>query len=203
MADNANPAARMQMPEFIAAILVLLATPGPTNTLLSLAAFWRGTLRAAPLLGAEAAGYLTVVVPIATLAAPFFASYPAALPALKLGAALWVLVLAARLWRNAHSNSAAGAVTAAQVYATTVLNPKAPVIALVIMPHGPLFQILPWLALFAMLTVTAGACWITAGGLLKRSPGGLAKEWLVRRTAAVCLVGFSLALSGSGIGALA
>ena len=192
----------MQTPEIIAAILVLLATPGPTNTLLALAAFMRGTAKTAPLLGAEIAGYLTVIVPIATLAAPFFASYPAALPVLKLGAALWVLLLAARLWRNTRPASASGDITAAQVYATTVLNPKAPVIALVIMPHGPLADILPWLALFAALTVAAGTGWITAGGLLKRSPGTAVTDRLVRRTAGVCLVGFSLALTGSGIGAL-
>jgi threonine/homoserine/homoserine lactone efflux protein len=190
----------MQTFEFIAAILALLATPGPTNTLLSLGGFSRGASRALPLLLAEIAGYLTVIVPVATLAAPFFASYPAALPALKLAAAAWVLLLAARLWRNARSRPATGGVDMRQVYMTTVLNPKAPLIALVIMPHGNLFQLLPWLALFSALTMGAGFSWIVAGGLLKRSSSGA--DMLVRRAAAVFLVGFSLALTGSGISTL-
>lgn len=190
----------MQTFEFIAAILALLATPGPTNTLLSLAGFSRGAVKSLPLLLAEIAGYLTVIVPVATLAAPFFASYPAALPALKLAAAAWVLLLAARLWRNAGSGPASGGIGMRQVYITTVLNPKAPLIALVIMPHGGLAGLLPWLGLFSALTVSAGFGWIMAGGLLKRSSGSA--DMLVRRAAAVFLVGFSLALTGSGISAL-
>lgn len=188
--------------EFTAAILVLLATPGPTNTLLSLAGWSRGFPRALPLLVGELAGYLTVIVPVAMLAAPLLAQHPAVLPLVKLCAGLWVLLLAVRLWRKAGAPSSADGIGIAQVYMTTVLNPKAPVIALVIMPHGPLREIAPWLAGFAALVAMAGTSWILAGSGLGRAAGSRLSESTVRRAAALCLVCFSMILAGTSIRAL-
>lgn len=192
----------MTFPEFAAAILVLLATPGPTNTLLSLAGWSRGPARALPLLAGEIGGYLTVIVPVALLAGPFLAQHPAILPVVKLGAGLWVLLLAYRLWRKAHAPADADGIGVAQVYVTTVLNPKAPIIALVIMPHGPLREILPWLAAFAGLTIAAGTSWILAGSGLGRAAQGWLSGATIRKAAALCLVGFSMILTGTSIRAL-
>lgn len=192
----------MALPEFAAAVLVLLATPGPTNTLLSLAAWSRGARRAAPLLLGEIGGYLTVIVPVALLAAPFLAQHPSIMPAVKLGAGLWVLFLAVRLWRKAGAPASSDGIGVAQVYVTTVLNPKAPIIALVIMPHGAFRDILPWLAAFVTLTAMAGTGWLLAGSGLGRTAQGWLSGATVRRAAALCLVCFSMILTGTSIRAL-
>ncbi|WP_367396515.1 hypothetical protein [Neorhizobium galegae] len=41
----------MTPPEFILAILLLLCTPGPTNTLMALGGYSRGWLKSLPLIG--------------------------------------------------------------------------------------------------------------------------------------------------------
>jgi threonine/homoserine/homoserine lactone efflux protein len=55
----------MSAPELALAILALLLTPGPTNSLMLLAGAERGLLRASRLIPAELMGYLTTVVPLA------------------------------------------------------------------------------------------------------------------------------------------
>ena len=52
---------------FVFAILALLLTPGPTNTLLTVGAAARGWRASLPLLFGELAGYLVVVVPPAVV----------------------------------------------------------------------------------------------------------------------------------------
>ena len=90
----------MTLPEFTLAILLLLCTPGPTNTLMALGGYARGWLRGLPLIAGELGGYLLVIVPVATLAAPFFDAYPQALVWAKLAAGVWVLYLGYRRGRR-------------------------------------------------------------------------------------------------------
>ena len=108
--------------------------------LLTVGAAARGFRASLPLLLGELAGYLIVVVPLATIAGSLLEGRPALAIALRLAAALWVLFLAIRLWRVSavqKSPDSASPVTIGQVFVTTLLNPKAPIIGLVIMPHGP------------------------------------------------------------------
>lgn len=185
--------------EFILAVAVLLATPGPTNTLMWLGGFSRGWRHALPLLTAEIAGYLTVVVPVATLAGPLLQQHPLLMDIAKLAASAWLLLLAIRLWRRSADAKAPGEVRWLQVYTTTLLNPKALIVALVLMPPGTLATILPWLALFAALILVFGGCWIAAGSLVQRFGAGRIGPRLARRVAAVFLVGFALLLAGNAI----
>lgn len=52
---------------FLSAVLALLATPGPTNTLMALAGAEGGVGRVARLLPAELAGHLTTILPLVWL----------------------------------------------------------------------------------------------------------------------------------------
>lgn len=186
---------------FILAILALLLTPGPTNTLLTVGAATRGMRASLPLLLGELAGYLVVVVPLATIAAPLLDGRPALAIALRFAAACWVLFLAIRLWRASSVNlveDGSSSVTIGQVFLTTVLNPKAPIIGLVIMPHGPVAQIAPALGLFSLLVLGAGTSFLILGSLVGRAP--VLSPRLVYRVAAFFLAVFSIGLAGTASG---
>ena len=186
---------------FVFAILALLLTPGPTNTLLTVGAADRGLRKSLPLLLGELTGYLVVVVPLATIAAALLEGRPMLSAALRIVAACWVLFLAFRLWHvssRGRDEREGGAVTVGQVFLTTVLNPKAPIIGLVIMPHGPLAEIAPAIGLFSLLVVSAGFCFLVLGSLVGRTP--VLSPRLIYRVAAGFLVIFSLGLVSSATG---
>jgi len=188
---------------FVPAILALLFTPGPTNTLLTVGAAARGWRASLPLLLGELSGYLSVVVPLATIAAPLFKEHPLLATGLRVLAACWVLFLAIRLWRISAAKALeapALAVTVRQVFLTTMLNPKAPIIALAIMPSGNLMEIAPALGLFSLLVLCAGASFLTLGSIAGRAP--TVSPRLVYRVAAVFLVVFSVGLAGRASGLL-
>ncbi|PDT41965.1 MULTISPECIES: LysE family transporter [Sinorhizobium] len=187
---------------FALAILLLLATPGPTNTLLWLSGAAVGMRRSLPLLLGELGGYLTVIAPVAVLAAALLSAHPEIGLLLKLAAACWILFMAHALWtRKAHSASERP-IASGQVLATTLLNPKALVIALVIMPQHGLLAMLPWFLGLAALTLSAGTLWIAAGSLLARLPRRPVGPRLPRRIAAACLVAFSFGIAGSALASM-
>jgi threonine/homoserine/homoserine lactone efflux protein len=187
----------------ILAISLLLVTPGPTNTLMALGGYERGWMRALPLIGAELGGYLSVIVPIATLASPFFEAYPQAAPLAKLLAGAWVLYLSYRLWTAAGTGAHGLEVSGRKVGVTTLLNPKALIIALVIMPHDGLMSLLPRLGVFACLVVLAANGWILFGSLMRRSDQQVIRPLFVQRGAAACLLLFATFLAGSSLQSLA
>jgi threonine/homoserine/homoserine lactone efflux protein len=186
-------------PAFIAAVFLLLLTPGPTNTLLAVAGGSAGFRRSLHLIGAEAAGYLLTIVPLATFAGPYLATHPITASAIKLCSAIWVLLLAARLWTISPAGIGAPLVTFRQVFVTTVLNPKALIFGLVLVPHGSLATVLPWLGLFLATVLTVACLWLSSGAALIHRANGEFPP-LLRRTAASMLLCFSAGLAGSSFG---
>lgn len=195
----------MSLSAFAFTVLFLLLTPGPTNTLLAVSGAARGLKASLPLIGAELGGYLTTILPLVFLAAPLLADQPLAALLIKLASTLWVLLLAARLWTRPPSTSKPGAVTAGSVYGTTVLNPKALIIGLALIPAASpgsletLLQPLPYIAVFCLMVVCVATCWLSAGAAIlsrvaKTSP------LLFGRAAASFLVIFALSLAGRAIG---
>jgi len=190
--------------QFVLAVLLLLCTPGPTNTLMALGGYARGWLRALPLIGGELGGYLTVIVPVATLAAPFFHAYPQASLAAKAAAVVWVLYLSVRLWISAKKPGEETQETSVRrVCVTTALNPKALTIARVIITHGDLVALTPWLVLFAGLVLFAANGWILFGRLMRGTQGLAIRPTVIRRVAAACLLLFAMILAGSSLQSLA
>ncbi|MNU30440.1 cysteine/O-acetylserine exporter [compost metagenome] len=188
---------------FASAIVILLAVPGPTNSLLFLSGAERGFRPSLKLLLGEAAGYLSVIIPLVTAAAPFFDSHPVAAAALKLAAAAWIAVLALKLWRRRPSDPGTSPVTVMGIYITTLLNPKACVIGLTIMPAGSLSDILPWIAFFLLMLATIAACWIGAGALaVQVGASRFDPTRVLSRIAATLLLGFSVLMTTSGVTAL-
>lgn len=171
------------------ALLALLATPGPTNSLLALAGARQGLVTALPLIPVEMAAYLAAITPLLLWGAPVVAALPVLKPALAALAALWVARLAIRLWRMPEAaGQSATAVTARSVAVTTLLNPKALVMGLVLMPA--LQHPVGALAVFALVLPAVSVLWITLGaGLLSR-----AGRWL-NRGSALWLAALSLLLA--------
>jgi Putative threonine efflux protein len=177
---------------FVSSIVVLLAVPGPTNSLLFLSGAELGFRRSLRLIAGETAGYLAVVVPLATAAAPLFENTLAASFA-KLAAAAWIMYLAAKLWRRGTTAPGVSSVTVGGLFVTTLLNPKALVIGLTIMPSGSPAEIAPWVFLFTGLLIMIAVCWIGAGAAaVLAARGRFDPSRMLSRTAAIVLAAFSL-----------
>lgn len=188
--------------EFTLAILLLLSTPGPTNTLMAMAGYERGLRNGLPLILAELAGYLTVILPVATIAAPIFDQWPMLSLWMKLVAGGWVFIMAVRLWAIRTPDQSTPQITGKTVYLTTCLNPKALIIGLVLMPHGALAALLPSIGLFACLVVFAASGWILMGAALKARGKRIIGPTLISRTASIGMFAFAFILTSTSLRAL-
>lgn len=185
--------------ELTLAILALLVTPGPTNTLMVLAGAERGLSRGLALIPAELAGYLLTVVPLTLAGGPLLQDLPQARAGVAVAAGLWVAVLALRLWHLPDAAEDRPGVGAGQVFLTTLLNPKALIFGLVQLPSPA--QVGGRLALFAGLVVAVALLWVAAGAGLGRRQGRPSPLVpALRRGASLWLGALSVALVLRGIG---
>lgn len=187
---------------FLVGLVVLLVTPGPTNTLLFVAGA-TGPARLAPrLLGAEAAAYLTAVTLLGLALQPVLAAEPSIVLGLQLFAAAYLLNAAWRMWHRPLrlTASATRPVTPRMIATTTLLNPKTLIIAFGLMPAGWNLHAtlaLVHLGLLALIVPIVGGLWFLTGhlGALKASPR--TTQAIVPRCSAVILAGFALLLARS------
>jgi threonine/homoserine/homoserine lactone efflux protein len=175
----------------------LLVTPGPTNTLLALASSAHGRKAALALIPAEVGGYLMAVVPLMVFGTVLMQAMPQFTVLVQVVAGLWVGLLAARLWRSAGSGSAAGTVTPLKVFVTTLMNPKALLFGLVLLPSVNDAGRISVMAAFIACIVSVAAIWVFAGGFAQ----GTAQA-RVRKAASVVLSGLSVLLLHSGLTAV-
>lgn len=195
----------MSLPAFAVAVLLLLLTPGPTNTLLAVAGASRGLKASLPLVGAELSGYLITISTLVFVAAPLLAGQPTAALVVKLASTVWVLLLAVRMWSHPPTAADPGVVTTLGVFATTVLNPKGLIIGLALIP--PAFASspegfaapLPYLGLFVVLVMLVALSWLTFGAAVLRRVA-VASPLLFGRLAASFLILFAASLAGRAIG---
>ncbi|WP_114391953.1 LysE family translocator [Oleisolibacter albus] len=183
---------------FLAAIALILLTPGPTNTLLALAGADRGLRRALPLIPAELGGYLLAISAWGLLLAAVSAAAPWLPSALRLLCAAYLVVLALRLWQAGSGLSQNGpGITPQRLFVATLLNPKGLLFASGLFPAEAFVHIQGFLMaalLFASVLVPVALLWIGFGAhLLSRAGSGP----LLHRAAAALLAGFALFLGGS------
>jgi len=142
---------------FLEAFL-LFAAPGPTNALLAAGAVRREN--AATLLVAQACGY--------GIAAAFWLSLrslvlPGTIQLVQLVAAAWLVILGFRLIavRRVDATDNDGAIS---ILATTVLNPKAFIYCVAIVPMDveAVARGIAWIALL-MITAITGSMWLLLG----------------------------------------
>lgn len=184
---------------FALALSLLLLTPGPTNTLLAIAGSARRKGWAVCCMGAELAGYAIAVLPVHFLAAPVIEAHPLFGRVVTAVAALWVLTLSVRLWGASLEPGTAATVTPRLVFFTTLLNPKALVIALALLPAGESGDLYLCLGLMAVLIPVAAAVWLTLGGTVIRALGERHPA-LVMRAASSAMLVFAAGLAGKAAG---
>jgi threonine/homoserine/homoserine lactone efflux protein len=180
---------------FVLAVITLLITPGPTNTLLATAGATGGFRRSAHLLLGELAGYNISILVLGNV----FDSQTSlghVRIALSLVASAYLLFTAVRFWRTRLELQRA-AVSLRQVFVTTLLNLKALVFALLIVPmHTPYTGL--YLASFSAIVVVVGSIWIAFGTFAGRVAGS---RYLivVPKAASVALIIFAAALLGAAL----
>ncbi|WP_053239591.1 hypothetical protein [Pleomorphomonas koreensis] len=169
----------------LSAAVLLLLLPGPTNALVAAATATEGLRRLPAALGAVLAAY-GLSLTLLGLAA---ATLSGAAPILKLLAAAVLALSAVKLWRSGPADGAA--VPIARVFLITLVNPKALVLAFVVLPPGAPPPLLAGLAAAILL---ATAAW----GLLGLVLGRLGRRWAgaeaVNKTTAAVLAAFAGAI---------
>jgi threonine/homoserine/homoserine lactone efflux protein len=186
---------------FLLGMVLLLATPGPTNTLLALAGATTRPRDAPALLVAELGAYFVAVVVLGVVVALLGAGIERLRSWMQAGAALYLFWVAGRMWRWRPDLPGAGQVRPHHVATTTLLNPKALIIAFVLMPQG-------WSAdgavaaahLLAMsvLIPLAGAAWFVGGRALAAAAGA-GRRRLIPRASALLLGLFAMVLAGRAL----
>jgi len=152
---------------FIIVALALLATPGPTNTLLATSGAASGFRKSLVLLFGEFLGYMIAIAVLIAAMGPIIARAPNFGLALRIVSGLYLLHVAWKLWGHTEEMLLRkGGVSLRQVFVTTLLNPIALILAFAIIPFGStgdIWKSAPWLAALSLLIAIVGSCWIAAG----------------------------------------
>lgn len=182
-------------PAFVLAVLGLLATPGPTNTLMAASGAQRGVMRSLPLLVGELGGYAIAITVWIELVGAVAASQPFVPILAKLVAVAFLLWSAFKLWRSAGgADLGQRGITLGRVFLTTLLNPKALVFAFAIFPPLDFLARLPHGAVFVLLVLATATGWMALGAVAQKTTAGLLTSARVDRITAVALAAFAALL---------
>jgi threonine/homoserine/homoserine lactone efflux protein len=149
---------------FVSSVIVLLITPGPTNTLLASSAAMTGFRRSLRLLLWELLGYCIAILLIEWLATRLLTSARPLTVLLRLVSATYIALLAVRLW-NGHEENGPQVISAKSIFLVTLLNPKAVVFALVVVPFRSPHVLVYLITLMAIIPVV-GTTWMVLGDTL-------------------------------------
>ncbi|WP_144112937.1 LysE family translocator [Paraburkholderia sp. BCC1886] len=185
-------------------IVVVLITPGPTNTLLAAAGLRQGVRRSLPLIVAELGGYLVSI----SVWGRFLAHAAHALPwlpsLLRVAAGVYIAYLAVNMWRAAVAlpDSAQPGIGLRTLLVATLLNPKGLLFAGTIFPaiafvHWPAYGFA--MLLFACLATPIALAWIAFGAALGSGQLGWLNPVKLQRGASIVLGVFSLSLAWAAL----
>lgn len=190
-------------PSFLFAVLALLATPGPTNTLMAAAGARVGAVRALPLVVGELGGYIVAIALWAEVLGVLAADHPWFPLLAKLIAAAYLVWSAVKLWLASDpAETAQHDISLGRVFTTTLLNPKALVFAFAVFPPLGIVERLPYVLLFGALVAATAAAWAWIGMLAARSVGKGATRARIDRFTAVVLAVFASVLVVQSVAAM-
>ncbi|MEQ1695132.1 MAG: LysE family transporter [Hyphomicrobiaceae bacterium] len=180
---------------------ITLALPGPTNTLLALAGTVAGFRRSARLAAAAVLGYGLAVGLLVGVAAPMIAAEPMIGRLLHLAAAAVLAHAAMCLWRSSCRTVAAVSTQAVlwrHVFFTTLFNPKALVLAMLVMSGTARAQTNLTMAVILPFLIAASALlWISIGAAVRAKLPSFANNGWIERGGAIVLLGFAAAVTAS------
>ena len=186
---------------FFLAVLAVLSMPGPTNTLLATSGALRGFRRSLPLVPAELSGYLIAVFVIGRVIGPVLWKSPWLFGGLRLIATFYLAYLAVRLWRRGIEAESARVSGAREVFVATLLNPKAAIFALLIIPMSS-SEWPAYMGAFAILVVVMSVVWINLGVLLAAGRFGQVARRVIPRISAGVLAAFAALAVWTAIAAI-
>jgi threonine/homoserine/homoserine lactone efflux protein len=182
---------------FVLAVLTIVGMPGPSNALLATGGATDGLRRSLPLAPAEAAGYLVSMLTLGLALGPMVATSPAVAGVLRAAVIAYLALLTARLWRRGGAIPTGGpvgpVVTPAQLFLTTLLNPKGMVLALGIMPFDAP-RLWPYLLGFLLLLAPTALGWIAIGALVGQAATDRERGRVVPRIGAAVTGAFAVLL---------
>lgn len=183
---------------------LILAMPGPTNTLLFSSSLMRGFAASVPLIATELVAYGIAISAWGMLLQGLMAQHPWIALVLKLSAALYVAWLATKLWRLHRGPEVQPVISAQQVFTTTLLNPKAFLFATFVMPESVFASPGVWAAgmgafTAALVPVSVGWCLLGRSLRAGRHHRPLIPAHVLLRSASVALCGFSLSIIYSAL----
>jgi threonine/homoserine/homoserine lactone efflux protein len=175
---------------FCIAVLTILATPGPTNTLLAISGASAGLRRSWILVAAELAGYVTAILIVGLVVGPFL-SRPGPFVVIRVAITLYLAYLSIRLWRLPPPDlKTARSVGPRDVLVTTLLNPKASIFALAIIPmQNPSWPL--YLLGFCVMLLPMSLLWIGIGSAMRRGMLTRSGTSLVHRVGATVIMLFA------------
>jgi threonine/homoserine/homoserine lactone efflux protein len=177
-------------------VSLVLIVPGPTNTLLLSSGLKVGVRRTAPLVAAEALGYVAGISLWGFCLSAVSGEQPWLPAAIKLASSLYILYLAAKIWRQsgALQHVMASPVSLRDMFATTLMNPKALLFASTLFPLQA-FQSagdFAWsMAVFLTVLVPIAVGWSYLGVLLTARRTWAPHTPKLLRAASMVLVMFS------------
>jgi len=178
---------------FAFAVLAVLATPGPTNTLMAVAGATLGMRKGLQLIPAEVVGYLTSISLLVFIFRPVVDALPLAATVLRLGCGAYLAILALNIWRASNRDAAQTSLVGFQrVFITTLLNPKSLIFAFQIFPNGGIRLSLSFLGAFAVICIAAATMWICIGAILRRRTEAFLTGVVIRRVTAIVLGLFAI-----------
>ncbi|MGU8080136.1 LysE family translocator [Burkholderia pyrrocinia] len=182
-------------------VSLVLATPGPTNTLLLSSGIKVGFRQSSPLLVAEALGYGFAISLWGFFLATFAATRPWLYDVLKLGSSAYICYLALQLWKSPRfEDIQSDAIGFRDMFVATTMNPKALLFATAIFPPQAFVSVpfyLCSIAVFTALAVTIGSMWLTIGGVLTARRSLATHTGTLLRGASVVLLMFAGTLAFS------
>ena len=187
---------------FIPAVAAILATPGPTNTLLAGSGAQAGFRRSLPLVPAELCGYALAIAGWGLFLEPASAALPGLKPVLRLACSGYLMLVGWRLWRDAGEVLSASGFGPRRIFAATLLNPKALLFAAILFPEAAFRDpavFLHAMGSFAAVIVPIALTWIGFGSALS-GPKPLIPRHIVQRGSALVLLGFSASLGAAAFG---
>lgn len=175
---------------------MLLAIPGPTNTLLFIAGATSGFGRASRLIIAEVIGYSLAVSAWGMSMALLAGHLPGVVSTVKVIGAVYIFWLSLRIWAFKHRPVSENVVTVRNVVVTTLFNPKSFILATYIFPQMAFSELaVYWRAMliFLLTLLPISIAWCLSGhyALKRRRESGAAQPVIFFHLASLALGAFS------------